>query len=112
MASSKKSSDNQSQRGVDHSSGKLRGTHRRAIIVGGRRIPFVKSHSQYNHLSAKELMGQSLEGVVRAFHLEKKRLGEVVLGTLLKAPSDRGFARECVLGSSLDPHTPAFDIER
>jgi acetyl-CoA C-acetyltransferase len=59
-----------------------------------------------------DLMTPVLNALVGDLKLEGQRLGEVALGALLKAPSERGLARDCVLGTKLDPHTPAFDLER
>ena len=39
-------------------------------------------------------------------------MGEVVAGAVLKHSRDFNLTRECVLGSSLDPHTPAYDIQQ
>jgi acetyl-CoA C-acetyltransferase len=40
------------------------------------------------------------------------RLGEVAAGAVIKHSRDFNLARECVLGTTLDPHTPAFDLQR
>jgi acetyl-CoA C-acetyltransferase len=92
---------------------KLKLTERKRVaIVASKRIPFVKSGTYYNKIALAELMTPVLNSLVEELHLKGKRLGEVALGALLKAPSERGLARECVLGTQLDPHTPALDIER
>ena len=41
-----------------------------------------------------------------------RRVGEVVAGAVLKHSRDFNLARESVLGSKLDPHTPAYDIQQ
>ncbi|MEO5666643.1 MAG: acetyl-CoA C-acetyltransferase [Bdellovibrionota bacterium] len=85
---------------------------RRVVIVASKRIPFVKSGSTYEGIALSELMTPVLNALISDLGIEGQRLGEVVIGALLKAPSERGLARECVLGTKLDPHTPAFDLER
>lgn len=85
---------------------------RRVAIVASKRIPFVKSGTFYNKVSLSELMTPVLNSLVSDLKLSGERLGEVAIGALLKSPSERGLARDCVLGTELDPHTPAFDLER
>ncbi|MEZ4816210.1 MAG: acetyl-CoA C-acetyltransferase [Bdellovibrionota bacterium] len=85
---------------------------RRVAIVASKRIPFVKSGTYYNKITLSELLTPVFDSLVHTLNLSGKRLGEVVVGSLLKSPSERGLARDCVLGTTLDPHTPAFDLER
>lgn len=85
---------------------------RRVAIVASKRIPFVKSGTYYNKIALSELLTPVFDSLVHTLNLSGKRLGEVVVGSLLKSPSERGLARDCVLGTTLDPHTPAFDLER
>src|SRR5690606_36815943 len=54
----------------------------------------------------------ALEGLVARFGLAGVRLDEVAAGAVLKHPKDFNLTREVVLGSSLDPHTPAYDVQR
>ena len=51
-------------------------------------------------------------GSIDRFHLEGERLGAVVGGAVLKHSRDFNLMRECVLGSSLSPHTPAYDLQQ
>src|SRR5690606_8630527 len=46
------------------------------------------------------------------FGLAGERIGEVVAGAVLKHSRDFNLTRECVLGSHLDPRTPAYDIQQ
>lgn len=85
---------------------------KKVAILGGKRIPFVKSFKEYNHISNQELLAPCLDALIRQFNLEGKRIGEVALGALLNRPTDWNFSRECVLGTSLDPHTPAYSLQR
>ncbi len=85
---------------------------RRVAIVGSKRIPFVKSGTNYQGVPLRDLMSPVLHALVEDFQLSGRRLGEVAIGSLIKSPSERGLARECVLSTTLDPHTPALDLER
>jgi acetyl-CoA C-acetyltransferase len=86
--------------------------HRPAYIVGGRRIPFVKSMTKYMGVTTQELMTESLEALVKAYKLEGKIVGDVALGAVMLSASNWNLARECVLGSSLHPYTPAYNVQR
>jgi acetyl-CoA C-acetyltransferase len=44
--------------------------------------------------------------------LAGQRVGEVAAGAVLKHSRDFNLTRECVLGSRLDPHTPAYDVQQ
>ncbi len=83
---------------------------RKVAIIGGKRIPFARSFSNYMGVSAQDLMEDSLKALVDQFHLKGERLGEVALGSVIKHSSDWNFARECALGSGLSAETPANDI--
>lgn len=83
---------------------------RKVAIVGGKRIPFARSFSNYMGVTNQELMETSLRALVDHFHLKGERLGEVALGAVIKHSSDWNMARECTLGSGLSADTPAFDI--
>ena len=51
-------------------------------------------------------------GLIDRFHLAGERLGAVVGGAVLKHSRDFNLMRECVLGSSLSPYTPAYDLQQ
>ncbi|MEE6271742.1 acetyl-CoA C-acetyltransferase [Georgenia sp. MJ206] len=85
---------------------------RRAAVVGANRIPFAKAGGAYAAASNKDMLTAALEGLVARFGLAGERLDEVAAGAVLKHPKDFNLTREVVLGSSLDPHTPAYDVQR
>ena len=85
---------------------------RRVAIVGGSRTPFARSHGAYAREGNAEMLTAALQGVVSRFGLDGVRLGEVAAGAVIKHSRDFNLARECVLGTTLDPHTPAFDLQR
>ncbi len=86
--------------------------HRPAYVVGGRRIPFVKSMTKYMGVTTQELMTESLEALTKAYRLEGKVVGDVALGAVMLSASNWNLARECVLGTSLHPYTPAYNVQR
>src|SRR5215210_681116 len=85
---------------------------RRVAILGGNRVPFARSGGRYAQASNQDLLTAALDGLVARFGLAGERLGEVVAGAVLKHSRDFNLTRECVLGSRLDPHTPAYDIQQ
>jgi acetyl-CoA C-acetyltransferase len=86
-------------------------THRVAII-GGNRIPFARSGGAYATASNQDMLTVALDGLVARFGLAGERVGEVVAGAVLKHARDFNLTRESVLGSRLDPHTPAYDVQQ
>ncbi|UNX54579.1 acetyl-CoA C-acetyltransferase [Georgenia sp. TF02-10] len=87
-------------------------TVRRAAVVGANRIPFAKAGSRYAGATNLDMLTVALEGLVARHGLAGERLDEVSAGAVLKHPKDFNLAREAVLGSSLDPRTPAYDVQR
>jgi acetyl-CoA C-acetyltransferase len=85
---------------------------RRVAVIGGNRIPFARSNGRYAHASNQDMLTAALDGLVARFGLAGERMGEVVAGAVLKHARDYNLTREVVLGSKLDPHTPAYDIQQ
>ncbi|HEY8069060.1 MAG TPA: acetyl-CoA C-acetyltransferase [Burkholderiales bacterium] len=87
-------------------------TVRNAVIVGGIRIPFARSSTAYAKIGNQEMLTASIKALVEKFGLRGEVLGEVAAGAVIKHPRDWNLAREAALGSGLDPHTPAYDLQR
>src|ERR671929_1888893 len=87
-------------------------TPRRVAILGGNRIPFARSNGPYADASNQDMLTATLDGLVARFGLAGQRVGEVVAGAVLKHSRDFNLTRESVLGSRLDPHTPAYDVQQ
>jgi acetyl-CoA C-acetyltransferase len=87
-------------------------TPNRVAIIGSQRIPFVRSFRQYARTTNQEMLTAAVEALVTKFHLSGKRLGDVALGAVMTSSLEWNLAREVVLGSGLDPHTPAFNVQR
>jgi acetyl-CoA C-acetyltransferase len=58
------------------------------------------------------MLTAALDGLIARFGLAGEQLGEVVAGAVLKHSRDFNLTREVVLGSRLDPRTPAYDIQQ
>jgi acetyl-CoA C-acetyltransferase len=85
---------------------------RPVAILGGDRIPFARSNGPYARASNQDMLTATLDGLVARFGLAGERAGEVVAGAVLKHSRDFNLTRECVLGSTLDHSTPAYDVQQ
>jgi len=85
---------------------------RKVAVVGYNRIPFARSNSAYIGAGNKEMMVAALNGLIERYKLQGQLLGEVVGGAVIKSSADLNLIRECVLSTSLDPATPACDLQQ
>jgi acetyl-CoA C-acetyltransferase len=87
-------------------------TLRRAVIVGGNRIPFARSGGAYTKSSNQDMLTAALDGLIARFGLQDQRIGEIAAGAVLKHSRDFNLTREAVLGSALSAETPAYDVQQ
>lgn len=87
-------------------------TSRKVAIVGYNRIPFARNNTAYTEASNLDMMTAALNGLIDRYHLQGKLLGEVAGGAVIKSSLDLNLMREVVLSTSLDPRTPACDIQQ
>jgi acetyl-CoA C-acetyltransferase len=86
---------------------------RRVAIVAGARVPFARSDGPYATASNQDMLTAVLDALVERNGLQEPGMvGEFVAGAVLKHSRDFNLARETVLGSKLDPRTPAYDIQQ
>ena len=85
---------------------------RRAAVIGGNRIPFARANGPYARATNQDLLTAAIEGLVARHGLAGEQVGEVVAGAVLKHSRDFNLTREAVLGSSLAPTTPAYDVQQ
>lgn len=90
----------------------MRNLSRRVAVLGGIRIPFVRSFREYARTTNQEMLVATLNAMVDKYNLHGKRLGDVALGAVMTSSIEWNFAREIVLKTALDPHTPAFNVQR
>ena len=88
------------------------GATRRAVVLGGNRIPFGRAGKAYAAASNQDMLTAAIDGLVARFGLAGTQLGEVAAGAVLKHSRDFNLTRESVLGSALDPRTPAYDVQQ
>jgi acetyl-CoA C-acetyltransferase len=85
---------------------------RRVAVLGGTRIPFARQNGPYARASNQDMLTATLEALIGKFALEDEVLGEVAAGGVLKHSRDFNLTRESVLGTRLNPHTPAYDVQQ
>ncbi len=85
---------------------------RRVAVLGGSRIPFARQNGPYAKASNQDMLTATLDALVSRFGLEGEALGEVAAGAVLKHSRDFNLTREAVLGSTLAPETPAYDVQQ
>src|ERR1700748_713297 len=85
---------------------------RRVAVLGGIRIPFARQNGPYARASNQDMLTATLEALISKYSLQDEILGEVAAGGVLKHSRDFNLTRECVLGTRLDPHTPAYDVQQ
>lgn len=94
-------------------SGASRGSSlRKAVVVGGNRIPFARAGGTYAKSSNQDMLTAALDGLIARFGLQDERMGEVAAGAVLKHSRDFNLTREAVLGSALSAETPAYDLQQ
>jgi acetyl-CoA C-acetyltransferase len=86
--------------------------NQKVAVVGGTRIPFVRSFKEYSRTTNQDMLTATLQGLVKKFGLEGKLLGDVALGAVMKSSIEWNMSREVVQSSGLDSSTPAFNIQR
>jgi len=89
-----------------------RGVQRKAVVIGGNRIPFARTGGAYTKSSNQDMLTAALDGLIARFGLQEERIGEVAAGAVLKHSRDFNLTREAVLGSALSPETPAYDLQQ
>jgi len=85
---------------------------KKACIIAGKRIPFMRSSTKYMGIPLRELMKPAMDALVSQLSLEGKEVGEVAMGAVNKHSYDFALAREMVMDSKLSPMTPATDLQK
>jgi len=84
----------------------------KVAVVGYNRIPFARHNTAYAMAGNQDMMVAALSGLIDRYKLDGLLLGEVAGGAVIKHTREFNLMRECVLGTSLDPATPACDLQQ
>jgi len=85
---------------------------RPVAIVGSQRIPFCRIFTTYADVGNLEMLSAAIKALVDKYNLKGEILGDVVAGAVMKHSRDWSMAREAVLSSGLNVHTPAHNSDR
>ncbi len=83
---------------------------RRVAVIGGVRIPFCRSNTQYGDLTNLDMMTTALNGLVERFGLEGELIDDVVGGAVMTHSKDFNLTREALIDTRLDPRTPGTTL--
>jgi len=84
----------------------------KVAVVGYNRIPFARHNTAYAAAGNQDMMIAAMNGLIDRYKLDGLLLGEVAGGAVIKHTREFNLMRECVLGTSLDPATPACDLQQ
>lgn len=85
---------------------------KRIAILGSTRIPFTRSFREYARTTNQEMLTAVIQGMIKRYGLKGQQLGDVALGAVMTGSIEWNLSREVVLGTDLDPRTPAFNVQR
>jgi acetyl-CoA C-acetyltransferase len=85
---------------------------RKVAIVGYNRIPFARQNTAYAKASNQDMLVAALNGLIVRYNLKGELLGEVACGAVIKHSWEFNLTRESVMSTSLDPGTPACDLQQ
>ncbi|MGD1318875.1 acetyl-CoA C-acetyltransferase [Chryseobacterium sp. 2R14A] len=85
---------------------------KKVAIVGYNRIPFARMNTAYADKGNQDLLLSALNGLIDKYNLKGKLLGEVAGGATIKHISESNLIRETAMNTSLDPGTPACDLQQ
>lgn len=86
--------------------------NRDVFVVGGARVPFMKSMTHYMGVTTQELMTASVSALVDKYNLKGKSVGDVALGAIMNSSANWNLAREVAQSSGLAADTPAYNVQR
>jgi acetyl-CoA C-acetyltransferase len=85
---------------------------RKVAVVGYNRIPFARQNTAYTNAGNQDMMVATLNGLIERYKLQGQLMGEVAGGAVIKHSWEFNLMRESVMSTSLNPSTPACDIQQ
>ncbi len=83
---------------------------RRAVIVDGCRIPFLRSGTQYKALSAYDLARMAIKALLHKTQVERDHIDRVIMGNVIVNNKYSNVARQAALAAGVPHHVPAYTI--
>ena len=90
----------------------LRDQIRKVCIIGGARIPFARSNTNYANIGNLEMMSKVLTEISVKYKLAGEVLGEVACGAVITHSRDWNLSREAMLNTEISPATPAYNVQQ
>ncbi len=85
---------------------------REAFIVGGARIPFMKSMTKYQNVTTYDLMLASMKALVQKYSLQNLAVGDIAVGGVMLGPKNWNLAREVSQSAGLNALSPGYNVQR
>ncbi len=83
---------------------------RRAVVVGGCRIPFLRSGTGYRELSAYDLARLALKSLLERIDFDVQKLDRVILGNVIVNNKYSNVARQAALAAGIPERVPAYTV--
>ncbi|MDQ7063703.1 MAG: acetyl-CoA C-acyltransferase [candidate division KSB1 bacterium] len=83
---------------------------RRAVVVDGCRIPFLRSGTQYRDLSAYDLARLAIKAILHKTQIEPGRIDQVIMGNVIVNNKYSNVARQAALAAGVPHQVPAYTI--
>ncbi len=86
------------------------GSFRNAVFIDGGRIPFLKSGTDYKHLTAYDLARMALQSLLAKTQLDPRKVDWVIMGRVVGNLSNSNVARDAALAAGIPNHVPAVTV--
>lgn len=83
---------------------------RRAVFVGGCRVPFLRSGTGYRDLTSYDLARMALQRLIFRTGVAPELVDEVILGTVVSNLRTSNVARDAALAAGIPSDTPAYTV--
>ena len=83
---------------------------RKAVLIDGCRIPFLRSGTGYRSLMSYDLGRLAIKAIVKRTQIEPKKIDRVIMGCVIANLATTNVAREAALGAGLPVSIPAFTV--
>lgn len=83
---------------------------RAPVVVAGHRTPFVRSGTEYRHLTAYDLARIAVHGLVERTQIETEVIQHGIFGCIANHPKTTNVARQAMIGAGLPLVVPAHTV--
>lgn len=83
---------------------------RKAVIVDGVRIPFLRSGTEYQDLMSYDLARMAIQSLLTKTQVAVEKVDWVIMGCVVSNISTSNVARDAALAAGIPSKTPAFTV--